>query len=77
MGSMQSEHSPGGTVTSDERMALDYMDALASDFQPSFIETMKQQIYPHHNYKVIAAFKVYKVDRNRDSLLQNLIHLHT
>lgn len=50
-------------------MALDYMDSLVNDFQPSFIETMKNQIYPLHNYKVIAAFKVYKVDRNRDSLI--------
>ena len=38
---------------------------------------MKNEVYPRHNYKVIAAFKVYKVDRNRESLIQNLIHLHT
>ena len=50
-------------------MALEYMDSLSQDFHASFIETMKNQIYPHHNYKVIAAFKVYKVDRNRESLI--------
>lgn len=57
-------------------MALSNLEALSSDFDSHFIQSMKSEIYPNHNYKVIAAFKVYNVDKNKQSLLENLRHLH-
>lgn len=72
-----SEPSPGGGAkTSDEMMALSNLDAMSSEFDPHFIQNLKAEIYPNHNYKVIAAFKVYNVDRNKQQLIENLNHLH-
>ena len=72
-----SEPSPGGgSKTSDEIMALSNLETLNAELNPRFIQNLRTEIYPNHNYKVIAAFKVYNVDRNKQQLIENLNHLH-